>query len=407
MRSILISGVGIAGPALAFWLKAAGFEPTLLERAPGLRTCGYVIDFWGLGYDIAERMGLRTDIDNAGYHVKELRIVDRKGRRLAGFGTNVFSELTGGRYVTLQRNDLSRLLFTRLEGRVETIFDDEIVTLDDQPDGVRVQLKRAGERRFDLVIGADGLHSVVRNLAFGPQSRFEKYLGHIVAALEIRGYRPRDEDVYLLYGRPGRMVGRFTLRDDRTLFLFVFAAPDAALPAPIERQRAMLRDIYGRDGWECPTILAALERTEEFYIDNVSQIRMPAWSRGRIALVGDAAFCVSLLAGQGSALAMISAYVLAGELAAAQGRYQQAFGRYEMLLKDFIARKQRGAGRFASVFAPKTHAGLSFRNWVIRAFAIPGLARLAVGRDIADTVQLPDYSWPSLEQLAARPIVHR
>jgi 2-polyprenyl-6-methoxyphenol hydroxylase-like FAD-dependent oxidoreductase len=401
MRNILISGVGIAGPALAFWLKAAGFEPTLVERAPFLRAGGYVIDFWGLGYDIAERMGLRAEIDDVGYRVKELRIVDRTGRRLAGFGTKVFGELTGGRYVTLQRSDLSRLLFTKLESPVETIFDDEIVTLHEQPDGVRVQFKHAGERRFDLVIGADGLHSVVRSLVFGPQSRFEKYLGHIVAAFETRGYRPCDEDVYLMYGQPGRMVGRFTLRGDRTLFLFVFAAPVGTLAASPDRQKAMLHDAYGRDGWECRSILTALERTDELYIDNVSQIRMPAWSRGRVALVGDAAFCVSLLAGQGSALAMISAYVLAGELAAAQGRYQQAFGRYEMLLRNYIGTKQRGAERFASVFAPKTHTGLAFRNWVIRAFAIPGLARLVVGGDIADTVRLPDYAWPSLKRLTA------
>jgi 2-polyprenyl-6-methoxyphenol hydroxylase-like FAD-dependent oxidoreductase len=197
------------------------------------------------------------------------------------------------------------------------------------------------------------------------------------------------------------MVGRFTLRGDRTLFLFVFAARDASLPPSPDRQKAMLRDIYGREGWECPAILAALERSEDFYLDTVSQIRMPAWSRGRVALVGDAAFCVSLLAGQGSALAMISAYVLAGELMVAQGRYQEAFGRYEMLLRSYIARKQRGAERFAGVFAPKTRAGLSFRNWVIRAFAVPGLAKLAVGRDIADAVQLPDYSWPSLKELTA------
>ncbi len=401
MRTILISGLGIAGPTLAFWLKAAGFEPILVERAPRLRAGGYVIDFWGLGYDIAERMGLRAEIDEVGYHVTELRIVDRTGRRLAGFGTDVFTELTGGRYVTLQRSDLSRLLFTRLKGRVETIFDDEIVALDDRPDGVRVQLKHAGVRKFDLVLGADGLHSAVRSLVFGPQSGFEKYLGHIVAAFEARGYRPRDDDAYLIHGQPGRMVGRFTLRGDRTLFLFVFAAPETTLLTSLDRQKAMLRAIYGRDGWECPAILTELDRTDELYIENVSQIRMPAWSRGRVALVGDAAFCVSLLAGQGSALAMISAYLLAGELAAAQGRFQEAFGRYEMLLRGYIAAKQRGAERFASVFAPKTSAGLSFRNLVIRAFAIPGLARLTVGRDIADTLQLPNYQWPSLKPPAA------
>jgi 2-polyprenyl-6-methoxyphenol hydroxylase-like FAD-dependent oxidoreductase len=172
MKSVLISGAGIAGPTLAYWLKAAGFEPTLVERAAVLQAGGYVIDFWGLGYDIAERMGVLPDINRGGYHVREMRIVDDLGRRLAGFGTRVFTELTGGRYVTLQRSELSRLLFEKVKDRVESIFGDEIVALREQPDGVRVELRHAGERRFDLVIGADGLHSAVRGLVFGPQCSF-------------------------------------------------------------------------------------------------------------------------------------------------------------------------------------------------------------------------------------------
>ena len=401
MRTVLIAGAGIAGPALAFWLKAAGFEPTLLERASGPRSGGYVIDFWGLGYDIAERMGLIGQIGRLGYRVRETRIVDDAGRRIAGFGTRVFSELTGGRYVTLQRSDLSRLLFEKASGGIETIFGDEIVALDDLPDAVRVELKRGGERRFDLVIGADGLHSSVRALTFGPQSRFEKQLGYVVAAFETRGFRPRDENVYLIYGQPGRMVGRFTLRDDRTLFLLVFAAQDPQLPATRAAQEALLREVYGGAQWDCPRMLAELSRTEELYLDRVSQIRMPAWSRGRVALIGDAAFCVSLLAGQGSALAMISAYVLAGELAAARGDHREAFAQYEARLRSYISAKQRGAERFAGAFAPKTRAGLLLRNLVIKAFAIPGLAKFAVGRDIADKIALPQYSWPLLDRLAA------
>jgi len=398
---ILISGAGIAGPTLAFWLKAAGFAPTLLEHTPALRRGGYVIDFWGLGYDIAERMGLIDDIHRVGYRVREMRIVDAAGRRRAGFGTSVFTELTGGRYVTLPRSELSRLLFEKVKGSTECMFGDEIVQQQDATDGVRVRLKQAGERRFDLVVGADGLHSTVRQLAFGPAPQFEKYLGYTVAAFEATGYRPRDENVYLMYGQPGRMVGRFTLHNDRTLFLFVFAAPEARMPEALSEQKALLHNVYASGRWECPEILAELDRTSAIYLDKVSQIRMPGWTRGRIALVGDAAFCVSLLAGQGSALAMISAYVLAGELLAAGGRYQEAFERYEARLRDYIHRKQNGAERFAGAFAPRTRAGLFFRNQVIRAFAIPGLARLAVGRDIADRLELPNYDWPLLHQLAA------
>ena len=391
--SVLISGVGVAGPTLAYWLGRSGFRPTLIERAPRLRSGGYVIDFWGLGYDIAERMGLSKDLNRIGYHVREMRIVDDRGKRVTGFGAKVFRELTNGRFVTLARSDLSRLLFEKLEGTAEAIFDDEIVGLQEVADCVQVQFKHSGHRRFDLVIGADGLHSGVRSIAFGPQYQFEKQLRYVVAAFEVSGYRPRDEDVYFMYGQPGRMVGRFTLHDNRTLFLFVLANESNLLPATLKLQKAMLRDRYGDGKWECPRIVDELDRTHELYFDRVSLIRMESWSRGRVALVGDAAFCVSLVAGQGSALAMISAYVLAGELASAGGRHEEAFGKYEALLRAYITTKQRGAERFAAVFAPKTQCGLWFRNQVIKAFAIPGLARLTVGREIIDTLQLPDYRW--------------
>jgi 2-polyprenyl-6-methoxyphenol hydroxylase-like FAD-dependent oxidoreductase len=393
MKTVLISGAGIAGPTLAFWLKAAGFEPTLIERAPALRSGGYVIDFWGLGYDIAERTGIVSEINRVGYKVREVRIVNDRGRRAAGFRTTLFTELAGGRYVTLLRSELSRLLFEKLESTAEVIFDDEIVSLEEDASAARVQLKHSGERQFDLVIGADGLHSTVRKLAFGPTQHFEKDLGYIVAAFEVRSYRPRDEDVYLMYGQPGRMVGRFTLRDDRTLFLFVFAVDGDPLPSTIDQQKAMLLEKYAACGWECPSILAELDRATELYFDRVSQIRMSNWSKGRIALIGDAAFCVSLLAGQGSALAMISAYVLAGELARAGARYQQAFENYETRLRPFVEMKQRGADRFAGALAPLTRWGLCFRNQVITEFAIPGLAKLAIGREIIDTLQLPEYDF--------------
>src|SRR3974390_2341207 len=326
-KTVLISGAGIGGPTLAYWLKAAGFEPTVGEYAPRVRTSGYCLGFWGLGYDIAERMGLLDDINREGYHIREMRIVNGKGDRISGFGTNVFRELTGGRSVKICRSDLSRLLFETIKNDTETVFGDEVIGLREQADSVQVTFKRGSQRRFDLVVGADGLHSTIRRLAFGSQDRFEKPLGYIVAAFEASGYRPRDEDVYVTYCRPGRMLGRVALSKDRTLFLFVFATDFGARSEILgaTAQKAMLRDVFGDGKWETSRILAELEQAQDFYFDRVSQIKMPTWSQGRIALVGDAAFCVSLMAGQGAALAMTAAYILAGALGKMGQQNDKAF----------------------------------------------------------------------------------
>ena len=192
------------------------------------------------------------------------------------------------------------------------------------------------------------------------------------------------------------------MRENRTMFLFVFVTGYDALPETSGGQKELLLSLYADDNWECRRILDELKDTQELYFDRVSQIRMPSWSQGRVALVGDAAFCVSLLAGQGSALAMTSAYVLAGELAKAGGRHEVAFREYETFLRAYIQSKQEGAARFGGALAPKTQWGLWFRNQVMNAFTIPGLARLAVGREITDKLLLRDYCWQGGHELAAK-----
>jgi 2-polyprenyl-6-methoxyphenol hydroxylase-like FAD-dependent oxidoreductase len=392
-KSVLISGLGIAGPTLAYWLSERRYSPTIVERAPCPRAGGYVIDFWGRGYDVAERMGLLGDLRSVGYDIQELRLVDSHGRGIGGFGVDVFRGLTAGRYVSLPRSDLSRLIYGKIESRCEVIFDDSTASFDQDGDGVDVAFERAPARRFDLVVGADGLHSKVRELVFGGEEHFTKYLGYRVAAFEAEGYRPRDELVYVSHSVPGKQVARFALRDDRTLFLLIFAAdrPMRAGPRDLSAQKAALRGEFDQVGWECPRILTLLDDCKDVYVDDVAQIYMDAWTRGRIALLGDAASCPSLLAGQGSALAMLAAYVLAGELGESGEEPQPGLQRYERRLRPFMTAKQKAAAQFSRSFAPKTPFGLFVRNAMTKALAIPLLAKLTLGRSLLDRFEMPAY----------------
>jgi 2-polyprenyl-6-methoxyphenol hydroxylase-like FAD-dependent oxidoreductase len=380
---------------LAYWLAHYGHDPTIVEVSPELRTGGYIIDFWGAGFDIADRMGLLPEISRRGYRVREVRVVNRSGKRVAGFPVDAFSRITHGRFISLPRGELVAAIFGKIKGRVETIFGDRVHRIEQLASGVRVTLERAGARDFDLVVGADGLHSRVRELVFGPSSQFEKYLGYKVAAFEVEGYRPRDELVYVLYTEVGQQAARFSMHGDRTMFLLVFADAEAAVPGDTPSQKNLLRQRFGGSGWECPQILAALDTVKNLYFDRVSQIRLPPqqglWTRGRVTLVGDAAFCVSLLAGQGSSLAIVAAYILAGELHRSQGDYAEALARYQNLFGPVVLNKQKAAVRFAGAFAPKSKFSLFLRNQIFNLMAIRWIADVVVGRDLADNIVLPDY----------------
>jgi 2-polyprenyl-6-methoxyphenol hydroxylase-like FAD-dependent oxidoreductase len=392
---IAINGAGIAGPTLAYWLHQSGHEVVLIEAAPQLRSGGYIIDFWGIGYDIAEKMGLIPQIRALGYQVEEVRFVDRHGRKRGGFEVDVFRRMTRGRLTSVRRSDLAATIYGALDGTVETIFGDTVARIEDAGDCVRLSFEYAGPRDVDLLIGADGLHSRVRQLVFGPEAQFEIPLGYHVAAFEVEGYRPRDELVYITHGVPGRQISRFSMRDDKTLFLFVFR--DEYLTAKEstseQERKAALRAVFGDIGWECPRILAAMEQASSVYFDRVSQIRMECWTKGRTALVGDAAACVSLLAGEGTGLAMAEAYVLAGELRACGGDHSLAFARYQERMMSFLKRKQESAAKFASSFAPKSTFGITVRNLVTRLMRIPYVADFFIGRDLRDDIALPDYGF--------------
>jgi len=343
-------------------------------------------------------MGLLPEICRKGYVAKEVRVVNSDGRRISGFSFESLSRVVQGRYIGLARLDLAASIYQAIEGRVETMFGDSIAGMDQTSEGVRVRFQTGRVRDFDLVIGADGLHSQVREIAFGPQKQFERYLGYKVAAFEVDGYRPRDELVYVMYTEVGQQVGRFAMQSDRTFFLFIFASPETEEAAidDIQAQKALLRKRFGKRGWECRKILDALDGTKELYFDRVSQVFMGpqagSWTHNRVSLVGDAAFCVSLLAGQGSALAMTAAYILAGELHRAGRDYATAFARYQERLAPYVLQKQKGALRLAGTFAPKSNFSMFLRNKVMNLMRIPFVANFAAGRELADNLTLPEYS---------------
>ena len=393
-RSVLISGAGIAGPMLAYWLSRRGFMPTLIERAPRFREGGYMIDFWGIGFDVADRMGLVPHLRQVGYNFNRIKFVDEKDRVRSEFGGDVLRGALGDRFISLPRGDLAKAIFDTVAQKTEIIFDESIVAVREGSSEIEVAFEKSESRRFDLVAGCDGLHSTVRELVFGPEDRFEKYLGFYAASFVTDDYPHREELTYVSYSAPGRQISRYALRENRSAFLFVFARDHPfAKPPHADEAKTIVRETFARDGWiEIPKILERMERCDEFYFDSVSQILMPVWSRGRTVLVGDAAHCPSLLAGEGAALAMAGAYILAGELQRANGDFSKAFAAYERQYREFIDRKQRTAESFAASFAPKTRWGLWVRDFVLRcANRFSPIGRWLTHRFVSDRFELPFY----------------
>src|SRR3569623_1763705 len=389
-KRILISGAGIAGCCRAWWLDRYDFEGTLVEQAAEPRRGGYVIDFWGLGYEVAQRMGLLDTLRLDDLDIGQFLVVYGHGRRVAGSNQGALKDLAGGRIMSLPRSAVASALYGSLGDRVPVRFGESISTMAESGEGVDVTFRSGASATYDLVVGADGLHSAVRRMAFGAEAQFERLLGYYVAAFTAPGYPHRNPHTYVTYGEPGRQIWRITMQDGTTVFLLVFAEANSGAIAthdPAE-QKAILAERYAGIGWEGTQMLQALAAATDLYLDRVSQIVMPRWTNGRIALIGDACACPSLLAGEGSSMAMAEAYSLAGELDAAGGDHARAFQNYEQQLRPYVERKQKGARGFAGRFVPKTALGLWGRNVAIEAMTRLGLPRLAFGALLNDNFAL-------------------
>jgi len=280
-QTILVSGAGIAGPTLGYWLLRRGFTPVLIERAPRFREGGYIIDFWAAGFDVAERMGLIPSLRQVGYNFNRIEFVAKDGKRRSAIGGNSFKRVLGDRFFSIHRGDLAHAIYRSIEGDIDTIFGNSIVGIRQDADCAQVTFAHGVPRAFDLVIGADGLHSVVRSVVFGPQANFESYLGYYAASFIASGYPKRNEHTYLSYAAPSRQISRYGLRDDRTAFLFVFASrhPLPAMTHDMTAQKQLLCQTFSRDPWnEWREIERRLEACEDLYFDAVSQIVLPCWS---------------------------------------------------------------------------------------------------------------------------------
>ena len=387
---IAINGIGIGGPTLAYWLRRLGHEPVLFERAPALRTGGYLVDFWGLGYEIAERMDLIPALRRQCYEMERMRTVGPDGRVRAQVDLRPLRRSLDGRFISVARSDLSAALFAACDG-IPAHFGTSVTEVESRERGVTLTLSDGRREEFDVVVGADGLHSHVRGTVFGPQQRFERTLGCYVAGFRLRGYPHRDELTHVSYTVTKRQAGRVALRNDETLILLVCRSELIDGGPPGEHPRDALHRAFRDMGWEVPDILGGMDHVDDLYFDRVSQIHLPRWTAGRVALLGDAAACPSLLAGEGTGLAMTEAYVLAGELHRAAGDVATAFSTYERRLRAFVAGKQRTAPRLRGFFAPANGLSLAVRSLALRALSHPSLARRLLARSLRDDLDLPRY----------------
>ncbi|PTL78793.1 FAD-dependent monooxygenase [Vitiosangium sp. GDMCC 1.1324] len=372
-RTVLISGAGIAGPTLAYWLARHGYRPTVVERSAALRSSGSPVDVRGRAVEVAEQMGVMPRLREAATDVTGIRFVNATGRHAGRIDLQALQRASASRDVELPRGDLASILYQASRDSAEYLFHDSIVGLSQDEDGVNVTFDRVQPRRFDLVIGADGLHSAVRRLAFGPESDFVRHAGLYVATLPLEGHVESGRDV-LIYNAPGRAVSIHPSRGS-PLAAFIFRSP--AVPDFDHRDTAqhkrLLMATYADDAWRVPELLSRVRDAADLYFDSVSQVRLDPWWRGRVALLGDAASCVSLF-GDGSTLAMAGAFTLAQALEASPGDHRLAFRRYEAEHRRLVDPRQRSVGLAASLIVPATQSGILTRNLASQLWPVAAAA---------------------------------
>lgn len=396
-RSVLISGASIGGPALAYWLNRYGYAVTVVERAPRLRSGGYKIDLRGVTVEVAERMGIMGQIHELSTDMQDETFVDKDNRPVVTMPADFFAGREG-HDDEIMRGDLSHILFDLTKDDVEYIFDDSITDLCDGEDGVKVSFEKSPARRFDLVVGADGLHSNVRRLAFGPESDFIQEMGYYAAICGTPNLLGLDRSERL-YVEPGRTTNVYsTSRMDGAKALFLFSSEKLSYDyRDVAAQKKIVANAFAGAEWKVPQLLASMDTAPDFYFDSLSQVRMDSWSRGRVALLGDACYCPSLSSGQGTGLALVGAYVLAGELAAAGDDHEAGFAAYEREMRPYVDKNQAlGLQTIKQMVAPSKGA-IRMQTLMLKVMPkLPGSKAIMrkvtqIIHDAANAIVLKDY----------------
>ncbi|MER6075095.1 FAD-dependent monooxygenase [Streptomyces sp. NPDC001817] len=355
---ILVSGASIAGPVLAYWLTRHGFCVTVVERAPTLRkTGGHAVDLFRPAMNISEKMGVLPRIEERATGTNRMTVYREGARRPVRADLSKIFSATSDRHVEIMRDDLSKIYYDATRDDVAYVFGDSITAI--SPDG-EVRFEETAPRRFDLVIGADGLHSNVRRHVFGDESRFSAFTGAYFGVLTLPNVSDLDGEllIHVGVGRTAGMYGARHLGDARALFLFRSQGELDCHHHDVPRQKELLRGAFAGMHAHVDRWLDELDRTPAFYFDSITQLRMDTWSQGRVTLVGDAGYCPGPAVGGSTTLAVVGAYVLAGELARAGGDHERAFPAYERMMAEHVRGNRTAALSAAKTLIPMSHLGV-------------------------------------------------
>lgn len=380
MMRVLISGGGIAGLTLAYWLRQYGIEVLVIERAAPYCHDGYGLDFYGTGYDVAERMGVIDQLRAQQFPWKEIAYVNASGKRVAHMSIALIYKITRNRYMPLMHSTLEEVLYKAVADSVGVRHNTTLVAVQPGSDEVAVTFNDGTTDSFDLLIGADGVHSNVRRLVFGKNDQFERYLGYYFASYPLSD-RYGIGHGWINYAEPGRLASAYcSNKDGEIITFFMYKAPDEGY-IPREQRLPRLRKVFAGMGWITPQLLEAITDPEHMLLDTMTQILMPSWHQGRVALVGDACGCPTSLSGQGASMAMGGAYLLAEALHTAPD-YASAFQRYEQRVRPQVEQRQKNARGNAGVFLPGSRMGLALQQLALKLLlrdAWAGLLRQQFG----------------------------